>query len=81
MQEKKENNYLDADFISKNKAALTASMVELNPTQKPIIEDVNKDNDKQDKKYTHFDNSRYKVTSFKLKSQSFCVSCFALVYI
>jgi len=54
MQENKENNYPDADFISKNKGALTASMVlnnELNPNQKPITEDVNKDNDMQGKKY------------------------------
>src|SRR4030042_5713974 len=54
MQEKKENKYMDADFIYKNKEALTASMVlnnELNPNQKPITADVDKDTDKQDKKY------------------------------
>ncbi len=52
MQEKKENKYLDADFISKNKEALTESMVlnnELNPNQKPITADVNKDTDKPEK--------------------------------
>src|SRR5665647_2468870 len=54
MQEKKENKYLDADSISKNKGTLTASMVlnnELNPNQKPIAADGNKDAGKPGKKY------------------------------
>ena len=39
IQEKKENKYVDADFVSINKEALSASIVltnELNPNQKTI---------------------------------------------